>query len=77
MICPLCHGNRVVVIEISSPQVCPHCQGQGTVYCCEGEQVQPDIVLLDQSVRLVLYPIRIQEAVRQLQCLGIKDSLLC
>ena len=40
MICPMCHGQRTVLVD-ARPQPCPECAGRGEVYCCEGEQVQP------------------------------------
>ncbi len=52
MFCPTCHGNTTVPIyrwPIMGPravkvgtQVCPTCQGHGSVFCCDGLREQPE-----------------------------------
>jgi hypothetical protein len=50
MICPMCNGTRKVLCEHMDdayskffyPVLCPYCEGQGSIHCCEGMQAQPD-----------------------------------
>jgi hypothetical protein len=52
MICPQCSGVRRVAASLLNIIggrggaevwiVCPYCDGQGTVHCCEGEISQPE-----------------------------------
>ncbi len=41
MICPVCHGRRVLVIA-GNRQPCAECGGVGTIHCCEGLLAQPE-----------------------------------
>jgi DnaJ-class molecular chaperone len=53
MICPTCHGERMVREEylilpynthgvITAVVLCPECGGFGRVHCCEGLREQPE-----------------------------------
>jgi hypothetical protein len=41
MLCPVCHGQRLVVIG-GRQEPCAECGGLGVLHCCEGLVEQPD-----------------------------------
>jgi hypothetical protein len=41
MLCPVCHGQRLVLIG-GRQEPCAECGGLGTLHCCEGLVEQPD-----------------------------------
>lgn len=41
MICPVCHGTKVLEIG-GVRQPCGECGGMGVIHCCEGLVAQPD-----------------------------------